>query len=93
MEIINALEAKNQFGQLLDLAQSHPVQITKHGRAVAIVISIAEYEKLKKSQETTLKDAILSANQEEAEDLDYQEELAAWDNTLNDGLINDKSNS
>ncbi len=34
----------------------------------------------------TLKRAIVKANQEEAEDAAYQEELAAWDTTLADGL-------
>lgn len=33
-----------------------------------------------------LKQAILRANLEEAEDEDYQEELAVWDDTLADGL-------
>ena len=33
-----------------------------------------------------LKQAILRANHEESEDLEYQEELAAWDDTLTDGL-------
>ncbi len=33
-----------------------------------------------------LKQAILRANREEAEDKEYQEELAVWDDTLADGL-------
>ncbi|MCY3729116.1 MAG: hypothetical protein OXF97_09005 [Nitrospira sp.] len=33
-----------------------------------------------------LKQAILRANREEAEDQAYQEELAEWDDTLADGL-------
>lgn len=33
-----------------------------------------------------LKKAIMKANQEEADDAAYQEELAAWDGTLADGL-------
>ena len=34
----------------------------------------------------SLKKAILQANQEEAEDTAYQEELSEWDETLADGL-------
>lgn len=86
MEVISALDAKNQFGQLLDIAQAKPVQIKKHGRPVAYVISTAEYDRLKESQQKTLEKAILKANQEESLDLDYQEDLALWDTTLNDGL-------
>ena len=34
----------------------------------------------------TLKQAIVKANREEAEDVAYQEDLASWDTTLADGL-------
>jgi prevent-host-death family protein len=86
MEIINALEAKNQFGQLLDMVQNHPVQINRHGRPIAYVMSKNEYEKLHKLQELSLEQAILKANQEEAQDDEYQEELDLWDATLGDGV-------
>lgn len=43
----SALKAKNQFGHLLDLAQASPVEITKHGRKFAYVLSAVEYERLK----------------------------------------------
>jgi prevent-host-death family protein len=86
MNIISALEAKNQFGHLLDTAQAHPVQINKHGRPVAYIISTSEYERLHKVQESGLKQAILRANREEAEDEDYQEELSAWDSIFSDGI-------
>lgn len=86
MEIINALEAKNQFGHLLDMVQSHPVQINRHGRPIAYMLSKSEYEKLYMMQELSLEQAILKANQEEAEDEEYQEELDLWDVTLGDGV-------
>jgi prevent-host-death family protein len=87
MNIINALEAKNQFGHLLDSAQSNPVQINKHGRPVAYIISTAEYTRLNKFQESTMEKAILKANQEEAGDKNYQKELSFWDATLSDGIV------
>ena len=48
MEKIAAGEAKNSFGKMLDTVQKHPVIIEKKGRAVAVVMSIEEYEKLEK---------------------------------------------
>ncbi len=41
---------------------------------------------LKKEKQQRLQEAVLKANQEEAEDLDYQEEISSWDDTLLDGL-------
>ena len=41
---------------------------------------------LKKERQRYLQKKILSANLEEAGDAAYQEELAAWDTTLLDGL-------
>lgn len=49
--IIAAREAKNHFGELLDIAQKAPVTIEKKGRPVAIVISLEEYQQLKSSKE------------------------------------------
>jgi prevent-host-death family protein len=86
MNVINALEAKNQFGSLIDTAQAHPVQINKHGRAVAYVLSVEEYKRLHKSQKETLQKAILKANLEEAQDIEYQNELSLWEGTLKDGI-------
>ena len=47
MKQIAAREAKNRFGQLLDAAQSAPVQVTKKGRAVSVMMSIQHYERLR----------------------------------------------
>jgi len=41
---------------------------------------------LLQEKKRSLKKAILKANQEEAEDTGYQEELSEWDDTLADGL-------
>lgn len=43
-------------------------------------------ELLKREKRRTLEHAILQANREEADDQRYQEELAAWDIRLDDGL-------
>ncbi len=44
---------------------------------------------LKQQRKNALKEALLKANQEEAEDTSYQEELQEWDKTISDGLTND----
>jgi prevent-host-death family protein len=46
MKSMSAAEAKNGFGQLIDIARQEPVKIEKHGRAVVVVISIEDYERL-----------------------------------------------
>lgn len=46
-------------------------------------------ELLRQERNNSLKQALIKANQEEAEDTDYQEELQSWESTLPDGLTND----
>ncbi len=41
---------------------------------------------LKEEKRRTLEQEVLQANQAEAEDMEYQAQLAGWDITLNDGL-------
>ena len=40
---MTATEAKNRFGQLLEMAQAEPVHVQKDGRDVGIVISPEQY--------------------------------------------------
>jgi len=44
---------------------------------------------LKQERRNFLQAALRKANQEEAEDTNYQEELQIWESTLSDGLAND----
>ncbi len=46
MKTIAAKDAKNGFGRMLDAVQREPVTIEKHGRAVAVVLSLEEYQRL-----------------------------------------------
>ena len=39
-------EAQNQFGLLLDLVQREPVQITRHGRPTAFIVSPRDMEEI-----------------------------------------------
>ena len=46
MKTLGASEAKNRFGELLDLARREPIQISKKGRNVVVVLSVEEFERL-----------------------------------------------
>ena len=43
-------ETKNNFGLLIDDAQRAPVRIEKHGRPVAFVLSVVDFEQLVSGQ-------------------------------------------
>ncbi len=43
---ISATEAKNKFGEALENALKKPVKIEKNGRAVAVLLSLEEFERL-----------------------------------------------
>ena len=46
MRYVSATDAKQGFAEVLDAAQREPVTIRRQKRDVAVVLSIAEYEKL-----------------------------------------------
>lgn len=46
MKSLSASDAKNRFGQLLDLAQAGPVRVQRQGRDVAIVMWPEEYRRM-----------------------------------------------
>jgi prevent-host-death family protein len=45
---VTATEAKNRFGQMLDAAQAGPVIIEKSGRRHSVLLSMREYEALRR---------------------------------------------
>ncbi len=47
MKSISSNAAKQSFGRLLDDAQWEPVLIQKHNRSAAVILSIAEYGRLR----------------------------------------------
>ncbi|MEO1016968.1 MAG: type II toxin-antitoxin system prevent-host-death family antitoxin [Pseudomonadota bacterium] len=47
MKEIASRDAKNRFGDLLDVAQSEPVRVTENGNAVGVLMSVAQYERLR----------------------------------------------
>jgi prevent-host-death family protein len=44
MSEMTATDAKNRFGELLELARSEPVAIQKNGRNVAYVVSAEQFQ-------------------------------------------------
>lgn len=46
MQSISARDAKNRFGHLIDTARAEPVAIKKHGRPVAVILSVEAYDHL-----------------------------------------------
>lgn len=58
MEILNASDAKREFGEVLIKAQHGPVGINRNGKPVAVVISAAEFAQLEALKKEYLKEAI-----------------------------------
>lgn len=56
MKRIAATEAKNRLGAVLDDAQREPVVIQRQDRDVAVVVSMAEYERIHSSNVQALLD-------------------------------------
>ncbi|MGN6159103.1 MAG: type II toxin-antitoxin system Phd/YefM family antitoxin [Devosia sp.] len=46
MAEMTATDAKNKFGELLDMVHKEPVRIQKNGRDVAVVVSAEDYRRL-----------------------------------------------
>ncbi len=55
MEIVNASDAKREFGEILLKAQKEPVGINKNGKPVAVMVSASEYKELATLKEKLLK--------------------------------------
>ncbi|BBI92306.1 type II toxin-antitoxin system Phd/YefM family antitoxin [Serratia symbiotica] len=74
MEVIPAQLAKNQFGDLLMKVQREPVEISKHGKRVAVVISPEEYDQFAQLKLQSLKailaESIAQADRDELHSID-----------------------
>ncbi len=47
MKTVAATEAKNRLGAILDAAQREPIIIRRQDRDIAVVMSMADYERLR----------------------------------------------
>ncbi|MDR1978451.1 MAG: type II toxin-antitoxin system prevent-host-death family antitoxin [Synergistaceae bacterium] len=61
METLTAYEAENSFGDTLIKAQRSPVQITKSGKPVAVLVSIENYRMTEELKMQVLKERVLRA--------------------------------
>jgi len=46
MQTISATEAKQAFGSVIDKAQREPIMIRKQNRDVTVIMSIADYQRI-----------------------------------------------
>lgn len=58
MAEMSATDAKNKFGQVLEMAQAGPVRIQKNGRDVAVVLSAEQYSALQAAGAAKVRPAI-----------------------------------
>lgn len=58
MTEMTALDAKNRFGQLMEMAQRKPVTITKNGRPSVVVMSADAYDRRRSSAQERLRAAL-----------------------------------
>ena len=68
MKTMQATDAKNNFGKLIEDCITEPVSIQKNGRDVAVLISAAEYIKMQKANDNT--DLIMKLHEESIEKFD-----------------------
>jgi prevent-host-death family protein len=54
MKTIPATEAKNRLGAVLDAAQREPIVIRRQDRDVAVLLSMADYERLRSANVAAL---------------------------------------
>lgn len=81
MEILSANEAKTHFGDLLLKVQREPIQINRNGKAVAVVLSIEDFQELER-----LKLQQLQIRVEQAQDAINQNETVEGDILFNEVL-------
>ena len=44
MQALTTNKAKTQFGQMIDMVQKAPVQVTRRGRVAGVMVSAQDYE-------------------------------------------------
>lgn len=77
MTEMTALDAKNHFGRMIELAQRAPVTITRNGRPSVVVMSADAYEWKRKSAAERLRAALERTRSEAARNGLTEEDLEA----------------
>ena len=65
MEVLTANEAEMGFGELLLKSQKAPVQITRSGKPVAVVMSVEDYETIEAFKMRYLKEELARSQADE----------------------------
>lgn len=47
MQTLTANEAKTRFGEFIDRVQREPIQVMRHNRVVAVMVSAEDYEAMR----------------------------------------------
>jgi prevent-host-death family protein len=66
MKILAATDAKNRFGELIDMAQAEPVRVQWQGRDVAVVLSPEEFRRLSEAASGRVSPAVQRFHAESA---------------------------
>lgn len=64
MQSVSANEAKTHFGDLLLKAQHSPIEISRNGKAVVVILSINEYEHFEELKMQNLRNRVQQAKEE-----------------------------
>ena len=88
MKILNATEAKREFGDLLIQVQTEPISISKNGKSIAVMISDREFHELETCKEQLLKLAIDEglADIKQGKIHTHQEVFQRLENIINDKI-------
>lgn len=66
MKTETATDARKRFGKLVDIAQSEPVRVQRHGRDVAVVLSPEEFRRLSEAASGKVSPAVQKLHTESA---------------------------
>lgn len=66
MRAASSTDVKNRFGEFVEAAAAGPVLIRKSGRPVAVMLSVAEYERLSALEDNLLGEMARQALAEES---------------------------
>lgn len=64
MESLSANEAKTHFGDLLLKVQREPIQINQNDKAIAVVLSVEDYQNLETLKIELLKTSVAQAKED-----------------------------
>jgi antitoxin Phd len=67
MKTLATSAAEQNFGELLDMAQSEPVHLQRHGQDVAVVLSPEEFRRLSEAALTRVNPMVQKLHAESAE--------------------------